>query len=61
MEWTEASALECCRRNKIRVDLKEKKVYMAKCPGLKLWGAIDYLVHYCKYKGIREWLSTIIQ
>jgi len=46
MKWNIKSAEACILRNGGKV--KDRKIAIAKA-GLKVWGAIDYLVNYNKY------------
>jgi hypothetical protein len=46
-EYTEESAVKKLQQNRIKV---ENKTIVYKGVGLKLLGAVDFLVNNCKYK-----------
>jgi hypothetical protein len=49
MKWTEDKAITSLVKKRVRVYSKERTIHV-KSVGIKLWGAIDYLVHYCGYR-----------
>jgi len=51
--WDITSAQKTILRNKGKIDYDGKLIYISN-PGNKLLGAIDFLVHYCEYKWIKE-------
>ena len=55
MGRTEIEAVKILQQNGIFVDRSEKIIDMLgqEGPGIKLWGVIDYLCHYNKYRWVR--------
>ena len=51
----ELEATKILQQNGIFVDRSEKIIDMLgqEGPGIKLWGVIDYLCHYNKYRWVR--------
>jgi len=47
MNHSEYSALQTLMRNGVSV--RDKVIYRANNMGIKVWGAVDFLVHYCGY------------
>jgi hypothetical protein len=47
-KWTEEKALHSLLENKVLVE--RKLIVLGRvCPGLKLWGALDFLTKKCGY------------
>lgn len=51
-EWDLKSATECVSRNGGSV--RDNRVTAPKRPGIKVWGAIDYLVNHQKHTVIMK-------
>jgi hypothetical protein len=50
------SAINRLLMNGINVDSDRKTiVFSGRIPGIKLWGAIDYLCHRCGYSWGKSW------
>lgn len=48
-------AMDVLRWNGLHVDTKEKIIFLPRVgPGLKVWGAIDCLCNYFKFRKVRE-------
>jgi hypothetical protein len=50
-KWDEVTAKQCLKRNGI--DVKGKSITLKRA-GIKVWGAIDYLVNNHKYSYLKE-------
>jgi len=49
-KWNLETACNCITRNGGKISSEGKKISFGKnSPGLKILGAIDYLVHYCGF------------
>ena len=52
---TEQGSISNLKRNGIKIDVPEKCINVPRYTGIKLWGMIEYLCHYCGYKWVKVW------
>lgn len=53
-KWDEMTAVSMCSRNGVKVAVHSKVISEAKNSGIRVWGAIDYLVNHCGYSLVRS-------